>query len=134
MEDLHLVSVLDGTVKASQTGSKTALEVDSSTAVERAAAEEPAGSLFAIHNHPTNVPPTGSDLCASGARRYAGGTVVFHDGSVYFYKHGNTPFSSFQFDFMVQSKIGKGMIEQRAYEETLGYFEQRYGIQWRRIR
>lgn len=134
MEDLHLVSVLDGTVKASQTGSKTALEVDSSTAVERAAAEEPAGSLFAIHNHPTNVPPTGSDLCASGARRYAGGIVVLHDGSVYFYKHGNTPFSSFQFDFMVQSKIGKGMIEQRAYEETLGYFEQRYGIQWRRIR
>ena len=134
MEDLHLVSVLDGAVKASQTGSRTALEVDSSRAIDRAVAEEPDGSLFAVHNHPTNVPPTGGDFCASGARRYAGGIVALHDGSVYFYRHGNTPFSSFQFDFMVQSKIGRGMIEQKAYEETLVYFEQRYGIQWRRIR
>lgn len=61
MEDLHLVSVLDGTVKASQTGSKLELEVDRSKAVIRAVAQEPTDSLFAVHNHPTNVPPTGSD-------------------------------------------------------------------------
>ena len=134
MEDLHLVSVLDGTVKASQTGSKSELEVDRSKAVIRAVAQEPTDSLFAVHNHPTNVPPTGSDLCASGARRYAGGLVVLHNGSVYYYRHGDLPFGARQFDMVVQSNLKKGMIAVEAYEETLRYFERRYGIQWKRLR
>ena len=134
MEDLHLVSMLDGTVKASQTGSKSELEVDRSKAVIRAVAREPTDSLFAVHNHPTNVPPTGSDLCASGARRYAGGLVALHNGSVYYYRHGDLPFGARQFDMVVQSNLKKGMIAVEAYEETLRYFERRYGIQWKRLR
>ncbi len=133
-EDLHLVSVIDGEIKASQTSSGTPLQVDKSRGITEAVLNEPEGSLFAIHNHPTNVPPSGSDLCASGARRYAGGLVVLHNGAIYYYRHGDLPFGARQFDMMVQSNLNKGMIAVEAYEETLRYFEQNYGIQWRRIR
>ena len=44
------------------------------------------------------------------------------------------PFGGRQFDMVVQSSLNKGMIAVEAYEETLRYFEQNYGIQWRRIR
>lgn len=75
-EDLYLVSTIDGSVKASQTSSGTPLQVDKSRAIASAVLNEPKGSLFAVYNHPTNVPPSGSDLCASGARGYAGGLVA----------------------------------------------------------
>ena len=133
-EDLYLVSTIDGSVKASQTSSGTPLQVDKSRAIARAVLNEPKGSLFAIHNHPTNVPPSGSDLCASGARGYAGGLVALHNGAVYYYRHGDMAFGARQFDMVVQSNLKKGMMPVEAYEETLRYFEQRYGIQWRRIR
>ena len=35
---------------------------------------------------------------------------------------------------VVQSNLKKGMIAVEAYEETLRYFERRYGIQWKRLR
>ena len=134
LEDLYLVSVRDGSVKAAQTSSATALQVDRSESVARAVESEPPGTLFAVHNHPTNVPPSGSDICASGARGYAGGIVVLHDGRIYSYKHGDIPFISRQFDSIVHSRLKKGMMATEAYEETLRYFEQRHGIRWKRIR
>lgn len=50
------------------------------------------GNMVGIHNHPTNVPPTGSDFASAGYRGYDFGVVVTHDGRVYKYSAGNTPF------------------------------------------
>lgn len=34
--------------------------------------------VVGIHNHPTNIPPTGSDFVAAGYRKYIFGIVVTH--------------------------------------------------------
>ncbi len=82
-EDLHLVSAVDGAVKATNTslGSLTGIPVNRSMA--DAFRENGRYTLFSVHNHPSNVPPTGSDLSAAGYRGYAGGVVALRDGDIY---------------------------------------------------
>lgn len=133
-EDLFLVSMVDGKLVAQQTSSATPLSVDRSDKIDEAVADASRGSLFAIHNHPSNVPPTGSDLVASGARGYGGAVVVLHDGSVYYYSHGDKPFTSYAFDMAVDKNLRKGEAVREAYENALMEFEERFGITWRRIR
>lgn len=133
-EDLYLVSTVDGSVKGRQTASRTPLSVEENASIARAVSESPVGTLFAIHNHPTNVPPTGSDFVASGRRGYAGGVVVLHDGGIYAYRHGDKPFSASAFDMTVERYRKKGNIDKKAFELAMRDFEGRFGITWRRIR
>ncbi|UNT96430.1 minor capsid protein [Allobaculum mucilyticum] len=49
------------------------------------------GNIIGMHNHPTNLLPTGSDFVASGSRKYLFGIVGTHDGRVFKYSHGDTP-------------------------------------------
>lgn len=132
-EDLHLVSIVDGREKGGNTSSKTPPGVDENDSVSNAVADNPPNTLFAIHNHPNNVPPTGSDLVTSGYRHYAGAVVVLHDGTVYYYRHGDVPFFAEMFDNRVQSFENKGLSEADAIEASLKEFEGRYGITWRRL-
>lgn len=133
-EDLFLISMENGELAAHQTSSSTPLSVDRSDDVDEAVASHPRGSLFAVHNHPSNIPPTGSDLVTSGARGYGGAVVALHDGGVYYYHHGDRPFSAVSFDMTVDKhrKNGENIIE--AFESALGEFERRYGIVWRKVR
>lgn len=133
-EDLYLVSTTDGGVKGRQTGSNAPLSVEENSSITRAVDENPRGTLFAIHNHPTNVPPTGSDFVASGRRGYAGGIVILHDGGIYAYRHGDVPFSASAFDMTVERYRKKGNIDKKAFELAMRDFEGRFGITWRKIR
>jgi len=132
-EDLHLVSIVDGKEKGGNTSSKSALCVEENDSISSAVSSNPPNTLFAIHNHPNNVPPTGSDLVTSGHRRYAGAVVALHDGTVYYYRHGDIPFYAKMFDNRVQSFENKGLSEADAIEASLKEFEGRYGITWRRL-
>ncbi|MFQ8893540.1 MAG: hypothetical protein ACLR6Z_00455 [Dorea sp.] len=46
--------------------------------------------VIGIHNHPTNILPTGSDFVAAGARKYEFGIIATHDGRVFSYKVGKS--------------------------------------------
>ena len=50
-------------------------------------------TMIGMHNHPTNIPPSGSDFAVAGARSYDFGVVITHDGNVYKYSSGNVPFN-----------------------------------------
>lgn len=43
------------------------------------------GTIVGMHNHPTNIPPTGSDFTVSNTRKYKFGIVVTHSGRVFKY-------------------------------------------------
>ena len=49
------------------------------------------GPLIAVHNHPTNVHPTGSDFATARLRGYDFGLVVTHDGRVFKYTPPKKP-------------------------------------------
>ncbi|WP_297949675.1 minor capsid protein [uncultured Lactobacillus sp.] len=46
-------------------------------------------TLVGLHNHPTNIGPSGSDYAVANSRRYDFGVIVTHDGEVYKYSFKN---------------------------------------------
>ena len=44
-----------------------------------------AGSLIGVHNHPTNIGPSGSDYATANKRKYKFGIIIAHNGDIYKY-------------------------------------------------
>lgn len=53
------------------------------------------GELIGIHNHPTNIGPSGSDYQVAYKRSYKFGVIVTHDGQVYKYSANKDILGSF---------------------------------------
>nr|DAZ40258.1 MAG TPA: minor capsid protein [Caudoviricetes sp.] len=132
-EDLYLVSIVDGSTKLAHTSSKEYLGVTPTSDLHKAIKDNAPGTLFSVHNHPSNVPPTGSDFSASEARQYAGSIVALHNGGVYYYKHGHSSFTAREFDTSVKRRRQKGLTEHTATIATLEEFSRRFGIQWKKL-
>lgn len=129
-EDLALINGLTGSIEGSQFNSKTNAGVDYNSSLNRAISSNPPYSLISIHNHPTNNPPTGSDLVSNATHKYKLGVVVTHDGRVFTYKAGKKPFLSTSFGNTVDKYRSKGYNEYDAIIETLKQYQQDYGIEW----
>ena len=68
-------------------------------------------SKIGIHNHPTNILPTGSDFVVAGYRKYDFGLVITHDLKSFLkYKVGNKPFPATYLDNKVDKYMGKIII------------------------
>ena len=133
-EDLYLVSIVDGSTKLAHTSSKEFLGVTPTSDVHRAIKDNAPGTLFSIHNHPSNIPPTGSDFSASEARQYAGSIVALHNGEVYYYKHGHSSFTAREFDTAARKRMEKGLDQTDAFVATMEEFEKRFGISWKKMK
>ena len=92
--------------------------------------------IIGIHNHPTNIYPTGSDFVAAGYRGYQFGVVVTHDGRVFKYNVGNTPFSVLLFDKRIDKYINPpyNLDIDKAHQKVLDEFKEEYGISWKEIK
>lgn len=134
LECLAIISAETGEVLAKQTGGQAGYEVTHGDEMSAAIDSHRDEGVIAIHNHPTNVPPTGSDFCTSGHCGYKAGVVVLHDGGVFVYKHGDKPFAPYAFDRKVRSRISSGMSEFDATISVLEDFERDYGITWEKLR
>lgn len=124
-----------GNVVNKSFGNSNKLEVSvSSERVRELISEYGRGTMIGMHNHPTNVPPTGSDYTASGFRGYSFGIVVTHNGNIYKYSHGNRPFHQHLFDKNVEDIIKNGYTDdvERAYNETVKKLEG-YGIKCEKL-
>ena len=85
-EDLYIIKD-KGELLIRKTSGKKALSVEL-TKQETESVRNNKGLTIGIHNHPTNVMPTGSDFVAAGFRKYDFGIVVTHDGRVFKYSVG----------------------------------------------
>lgn len=132
-EDLTLVSLKTGEVSARSARAGIELESNYTDNVKRAIASAGEGELFAIHNHPSNIPPTGSDFVASGSNRYGGAVVCLHNGEVFYYNHGNVAFMASSFDGKVNRYVEFGMSEYNAIVRAMGEFERSHGIKCLRL-
>lgn len=131
-ENMCLIDSRTGDIVGRQTHSKTDFGIDYNDSLNNAIRNNPKDTLISIHNHPTNNPPTGSDFVSNGFRGYRLGIVVTHDGKVFTYKAGNTPFSSLTFSKSVDKFRGASynLNEYNAIIETLKDFEKTFGIYW----
>ncbi|MFR0812507.1 MAG: hypothetical protein ACLSIK_21105 [Enterocloster clostridioformis] len=133
-EDMYLLDKSSGRIIGAQTASKMEYEVVYNGSLKKAIKESAPYSLISIHNHPTNIPPSGSDFVSAGFRKYGLGVVVCHNGDVYVYEAGDRPFSGKLFDDTVEKYMKRGYTNGvEANIKALEQFEADYGIKWRRL-
>lgn len=131
-ENMCLIDSRTGDIVGRQAHLETDFGIDYNDSLNNAIKNNPKDTLISIHNHPTNNPPTGSDIVSNGIRGYRLGIVVTHDGKVFTYKAGNTPFSSLTFSKSVDKFRGApyNLNEYSAIIQTLKDFEKLFGIYW----
>lgn len=120
-EDMYLFKAGDYEPVGVQTHSAVEFEVTYNESVERAITKHPDYSLVVMHNHPNDLPPSGSDFSACGRNKYKIGVVVCFNGDVYIYKAGKRPFSAQMFDLTVDKyrKPPYNLSELEAYKKRL---------------
>lgn len=133
LEDLVLVSRSSGKVVARSTAGTVSFETAKNAEVEKAISSHPRGDLIAIHNHPTNLPPTGSDFVSAGYNGYGCGLVALHNGEVYYYEVGDRPFRAESFDGEVENRVKMGMSRYNAIIEVMREYEGSHGIKWKKL-
>lgn len=90
-----------GEIVAKTFGPDDKLEVGlSEKARHRISQEYDPYTIIGMHNHPTNIPPTGSDYAAANKRKYNFGIVVTHDGRIFKYSA-----DKFAYSYLVDKTI-----------------------------
>lgn len=129
------IKVIDGSGKlvCSRSNNTTRYETEYTSKMVDVIKKHPRNTLISIHNHGTNLPPSGADLVAAGARGYRMGIVACHDGSVYWYSMKNAKvFRPRLYDNTVEKYINTSynMDKVEAMKKTLRMFEKQYNIEW----
>lgn len=134
-EDLYIIDANSGKIILQKTTGNDNLGVEITKEEVESLRKNYYGNIIGMHNHPSNVPPTGSDFTAAGYRGYEIGLVVTHSGDVYMYKSGKMPFLPNLFDQRVDKYCKKeyNMSVEDAHIRALQEFEKEYGILWKKI-
>lgn len=135
-EDMCLINGKTGSIEGKQSSSTVTNNVIYNDSLKNAIKRNPPYTLISIHNHGTNIPPTGKDFTSNGSHRYKLGVVVCHDGTVYTYKVGNKAFTSGELDKRVEKykKIYYNILnDKEVHEKVLDEFIKEYGIEWRKM-
>ncbi|MDO5397179.1 MAG: hypothetical protein Q4G33_04545 [bacterium] len=133
-EDMYLIDVHSGKLKGKQASSKSDFEVDYNKSLTDAVRKAERNTLVSLHNHPTELLPTGSDFSSMGAHGYHSGIVVCHDGRVYWYKTGRRAFSARLLDDRLKKYNGTNGYSIKNHERVLNEFKTEYGIDWRELK
>lgn len=133
-EDLYIVRD-GGKLLIRKTSGKNTLGVEL-TKQETDLVRQSTGLTIGIHNHPTNVMPTGSDFVAAGYRKYNFGIVVTHDGRVFKYAVGDKMFTPGVVDGRIEKYSGKqyGLSLEEAQQRAFEELKKEYGIICEEIR
>jgi hypothetical protein len=135
-EDLYIISSKTGNLLFSKTIGSNELGVDLSqdeiSFIKELSKKE---GIIGIHNHPTNILPTGGDYASSGYRGYEFGVVVTHDANVYTYRHGGKPFIGKMLDKRVDNIISKDYNKNiiTAQKIVLEQFRKEFGVEWKKL-
>ena len=85
-EDSYILDLNGNVVNRTLSKKDELLQVSlSSDALKHIHNDFKAGSLIGVHNHPTNIGPSGSDYATANKRKYKFGIIVAHNGDIYKY-------------------------------------------------
>ena len=131
-EDVHLISYEKATVVASNTYSKTPFTVEHHITIDKEVKRSKADDLIGLHNHPSNLPPSGGDIAVAFERNYKLGVIVCHNGDIYIYRQ-RKEINSRIYDLTVEKYLRRGYNTYDAYDEALKEMKERYGVSWTKI-
>lgn len=134
-EDLYIIHSETGELLLRDTKGKNELGVEIDFNTLKNLRDKYYGKMIGIHNHPTNLLPTGSDYGASTYRGYQFGIVVTHNGKVYKYKSSEQLFLPQLFDMRIDkySNLPYNMSVEDAHIKVLNEFAKEYGIEWQEL-
>lgn len=135
IEDMYVISKNTGDIICKNVKAKKPLEVSLNEKDTETLRENYPNQTIGLHNHPTNVYPTGSDFATAGYRKYSMGIIVTHDGRVFLYKTGDKVFTSGTYDKRVDKYMEKpyNLDIDKAFIKTLETMKEDYGIWWKEI-
>lgn len=135
-EDLYIIDSETGKLLFRKTNSDIKLMVDVKENEIDEILRNHKDKMIAIHNHPTNILPTGADFSAAGYRGYKFGIVVTHDGRVFKYAAGKKPFMAELLDRRIEKykQAGYNSSIEEAHIRALNEFSEEYGISWEEIK
>ena len=134
-EMLDIIDLDTGDSIIHKSGMKNDLSV-SLTPEERASVKGYKGRIIGIHNHPTNIYPTGSDFVVAAARKYDFGIVVTHDLRVFRYTGPTVRTTAAAIDDIIDYYTKTAYTEidkRRAFVRAMDELERRFGITWQEI-
>lgn len=135
-EDLYIVDSETGELLFRKINSDSKLMVDVKENEIEEILRNHKDKMIAIHNHPTNILPTGADFSAAGYRGYKFGIVVTHDGRVFKYSAGKKPFMAELLDRRIEKykQARYNLSIEEAHIRALDEFSEEYGISWEEIK
>lgn len=129
-EDLIVIDRESKKVVGVQRHSKIKLEVTSNKSIIKARRKYK--DKIVIHNHPSNLPPSGSDLVSNFEKGNELGVIVCHNGEIYVYKT-KEKFTTKIFDLSVKKYRDKGYNILKAYDKALNDFEKKGWLKWKKL-
>ncbi|EMZ42700.1 MULTISPECIES: phage head morphogenesis protein [Atopobium] len=132
-EDLVLVSKKTGKIEAYSNSISKANETVYTDEILEAINSSAPGTLISAHNHPTNIPPTGSDFSAQTAYGYAGGVVALHNGDVYYYEQVGIGVTGWYYDKKINELVAAGMSDYNAAIEVMTQLQNEGRIKWMKL-
>lgn len=135
-EDLYLLNSDTGDLILRKNTEKGELEVSLSKEETNKIKSKYKDKMIGMHNHPTNILPTGSDFTVAGYRGYKFGIVVTHDGRVYKYNVGDKIFTPGIIDNRVDkyTKPPYDLGVEEAHMKALNEIVKEYGISWEELK
>lgn len=136
-EDLYIIQSRKGRLVLKETSGRNELGVKLSKEKSSMLKTECArGTIIGIHNHPTNILPTGNDFAVAGYRGYDFGIVVTHDGRVFKYSVGDKVFTPGIIDYRVDkyTKSPYDLSIEEAHIKALNEAKEGYGISWEELK
>lgn len=135
-ETLIIFDSRNGKVLVRQQGKKNALGIEL-TDEQKKIIKANKGHTIAIHNHPTNLYPTGSDFITAAQRQYDFGIVVTHDGRVIKYKAPVKPTTARQIDDLIDNRLRLAYNDdeekRRQYLIALNKLQELFRLSWQEL-
>lgn len=134
-ETLDIINLDTGEKIIHKRGKKNALEVRLSGG-ELKTIKEYKGRKVALHNHPTNIYPTGSDFVTAAAREYDFGVVITHDLRVFVYTPPKQMVDIMSIDAIIDKNVKMKYTDierNEGFISAMKELERRFGITWQEI-
>lgn len=125
-EDMYVIDMETKKVIGVQTHSTVANMVEKNHSLESARAKNI--NKLVLHNHGSNLPPSGSDIVANGYYGNEIGLVACHDGSVYLYRAGKKSVTREMIDTTIDKYKKAGYNDLEAYKKAFKQLKGDYGI------
>lgn len=132
-EDMCLIDSDNGKVLAEQVNGTIEDAVTYNKKMDAVVANANPNTIIGLHNHPSSVPPSESDINSALVRRYKTGVIACHDGRVFVYTASTNKIPELEYLLRIAKYKKNGYNEIEAQIMALNELKQKYNFEFREV-